>query len=152
MGERARKRLDAAAEALGVKLLGVEASRPDDFEEAFKTISGSQAEALLVGGDTVFEINRERIVRLADKYKIPAIYPVRAYTDAGGLVSYGTDYRASLAQVGDYVGRVLNGEKPEDLPVQQITKLELVISAKAAKALGLTVSPSLLVRADEVID
>jgi putative ABC transport system substrate-binding protein len=151
-GDRARKRLDAAADALGVKLLPVEASRPDDFEEAFTKISSSQAEALLVGGDAVFEGNRERIVRLADKHRIPAIYPIRTYADAGGLVSYGTDYRASHGQVGDYVGRVLNGEKPENLPVQQVTKLELVISAKVAKALGLTLPPSLLVRADEVID
>jgi putative ABC transport system substrate-binding protein len=96
--------------------------------------------------------NRETVVGLAAAHKIPAVYPLREFAAVGGLVSYGTNYREARGQVGDYLGRVLNGEKPENLPVLQVTKLELVINMKTANALGLTVPLSLLGRADEVIE
>jgi putative tryptophan/tyrosine transport system substrate-binding protein len=96
--------------------------------------------------------NRERLVGLAAQHNIPAAYPIREFAAAGGLLSYGPNYAEAYRQVGDYLGRVLNGEKPENLPVQQVTKLELVINMKTAKALGLTVPLSLLGRADEIIE
>ncbi len=96
--------------------------------------------------------NIERIVGTSARHNIPAIYPIREFAAAGGLVSYGTNYLEAYRQVGDYLGRTLNGEKPENLPVQRVTKVELVINLKTAKALGLTVPSALLARADEVIE
>ncbi len=150
-GDRIGK-VQSAADALGVELLSVEASRPDDFEGAFARIASAQADALLVSADAFMFSNREALVDLAARHKIPAMYPIREFVAGGGLVSYGTNYPEARRQVGDYLGRVLNGERPENLPVQQVTKLELVINMKTAKALGLAVPPSLLARADEVIE
>ena len=96
--------------------------------------------------------NRERLVGLAAQHNLPAVYPIREFAEAGGLASYGPNYAEARRQVGDYLGRVLNGEKPENLPVQQVTKFELVINLKTAKALGMTVPQALLARADEVIE
>jgi putative ABC transport system substrate-binding protein len=96
--------------------------------------------------------NREVIIGLASQHKIPAVYPIREFAAAGGLMSHGTNYPDAYRQVGDYLGRVLKGEKPENLPVQQVTKIELVINTKTAKSLGLTVPLALLGRADEVIE
>jgi putative ABC transport system substrate-binding protein len=144
--------MNSAADALGVKLLPVEASRPGDFEGAFATIAGAHADALLVGADAVILANPEVIIGLAAQHKIPAVYPNSEFAAAGGLMSYGTNYPDAYRQVGDYLGRVLKGEKPEDLPVQQVTKIELVINMKTAKALGLTIPPALPSRADEVIE
>lgn len=145
------KALESAADALAVKLLFVEA-RDADFEGAFERITSARSEALLLSADGPIFRNRGRLVDLATRYKIPAGYPVREFAAVGGLMSYGTSYPEAYRQVGDYLGRVLNGEKPQDLPVQQVTKLELVINLKTAKALGLTVPVSLLGRADEVIE
>ena len=130
----------------------IEASGPDDFEGAFATMASARLGALFLSADALVIRNRERLVGLAARHNIPAAYPIREFAAAGGLLSYGPNYAEAYRQVGDYVGRVLNGEKPENLPVQQVAKLELVINMKTAKALGLTVPLSLLGRADEVIE
>lgn len=145
------KATESAAAALGVKLLFVE-TREADFEAAFERIASARSEALLLSADGPIFRNRDRLVGLADRYRMPAGYPIREFAAAGGLVSYGTNYPEAYRQMGDYLGRMLNGEKPENLPVLQVTKLELVINMKTAKALGLTVPISLLGRADEVIE
>jgi putative ABC transport system substrate-binding protein len=149
---RLLKDMNSAADALGVKLFPVEASRSDDFEGAFGSIGSAGADALLVGPDAVILANRETIIGLAAQHKIPAVYSIREFAAAGGLMSYGTNYTEAYRQVGDYLGRVLKGEKPENLPVLQVTKIELVINMKTANALGLTIPPALLSRADEMIE
>jgi putative ABC transport system substrate-binding protein len=146
------KILQPAADAMGVKLLGVDVSRSDGLEGAFAKIADARADALFVGASSFMFINLRAIVDLAARYKIPAIYPIRGFAAGGGLVSYGTNYPDAFRLAGEYLGRVLNGEKPEDLPVQQATKLELVINMKTAKTLGLDVPASLLGRADELIE
>jgi putative ABC transport system substrate-binding protein len=146
------KELESAAEALGVKLLPLEVRRVDDFEGAFAKSASLRSDALLLSPDTLIFRNRDVLLDLAARHKIPTAYPTREFAAGGGLLSYGTNYPAAYAQVGEYLGRVLNGEKPEDLPVRQVTTLELVINLKTAKVLGLTIPPSLLARADEVIE
>jgi putative tryptophan/tyrosine transport system substrate-binding protein len=111
---------------LGVKLVPVAARRVDDFEGAFATIASARSDALLLSPDTLIFRHREALLDLAARHKIPTAYPIREFAATGGLVSYGTNYPDAYGQVGDYVGRVLNGEQPEDLPVRQVTKLELV--------------------------
>jgi putative ABC transport system substrate-binding protein len=145
-------KLQSAATALGAELLFVEASRPDDLEGAFARITGAQADALLVSADAFMFTNQAALVDLAARHKIPAVYPSREFAARGGMASYGTDYPEAYRQVGDYIGRVLNGEKPETLPVQQVTKLQLVINTKTATDLGLTISLTLLARTDELIE
>ena len=146
------KIFQSAADTLGVKLLVVDVVRPDDLEGAFAKIAGARADALFVGAASFMFINLRAIVDLAARYKIPAVYPIREFAAAGGLASYGTNYPEAGRLAGEYLARVLNGEKPEDLPVQQATKLELVINMKTAKTLGLDVPASLLGRADELIE
>jgi putative ABC transport system substrate-binding protein len=150
--DRFLNELESAAEALGVKLQPVEVRSVDDFEGAFTKIASSRSDALLLSPDTIIFRNREVLLGLAARHKIPTAYPTREFAVGGGLLSYGTNYPAAYAQVGDYLGRVLNGEKPEDLPMRQVTTLELVINLKTAKVLGLTIPPTLLTRADEVIE
>jgi putative tryptophan/tyrosine transport system substrate-binding protein len=144
--------LQAAARVLGVRLSVLSVSHPSEFEGAFATLAQERAGALLIGGDTVFFADRDQLVALAARYKMPTMYPNLAHTAAGGLMSYGQRISEAFHQVGVYAGRILNGEKPADLPVQLITKMELAINMKTAKALGLTIPPSLLARADQVID
>jgi putative ABC transport system substrate-binding protein len=122
------------------------------MEAAFATVARDGTGALLIGGDTVFFSGRDQLVALAARYKIPTMYPSLAHTAAGGLMSYGTKFSEAFRQVGVYAGRILNGEKPADLPVQLITKMELGINMKTAQELGLTIPPTLLARADEVIE
>ena len=141
-GARIGKDVQSAADALGVELLSVEAIRPDDFEGAFARIAGAQADALLVSADAFMFSNRVALVDMAARHKMPAVYPIREFAAGGGLVCYGTNYPEARRQVGDYLGRELNGERPENLPVRQVTKLKLVINMKTAKALGLAVPPS----------
>jgi putative tryptophan/tyrosine transport system substrate-binding protein len=150
--DRTVKDLVSAADALGVKLQRVEARGPDDFEAAFATMASARSDAILLSADALIIRNRERLISLAAQHNIPAAYPIREFAAAGGLLSYGPNYAEAYRQVGDYLGRVLNGEKPENLPVQQVTKLELVINMKTAKSLGLEIPAPLLARADEVIE
>ncbi len=150
--ERAMKDINAAAGALGLQIQVLNASNGDEIDAAFTTLVSDRADALFVGPDAFFVSRRVQIAILAARHMVPAIYTVRDYAEAGGLISYGTDVTDSLRQQGVYVGRILKGTKPTDLPVVQSTKFELVINLRSAKALGLTVPPTLLARADGVIE
>jgi putative tryptophan/tyrosine transport system substrate-binding protein len=150
--ERAMKDINAAAGALGLQIQVLNASNGDEIDAAFTTLVSDRADALLVGPDAFFASRRVQIAILAARHMVPAIYTIREYAEAGGLISYGTDVTDSLRQQGVYVGRILKGAKPTDLPVVQSTKFELVINLRTAKALGLTVPPTLLARADGVIE
>jgi putative ABC transport system substrate-binding protein len=146
------KEAGSATQSLGLQLQAVYASKEADIETAFDSLMQQHAGALVVTADPLFTHHDERIVALAARNGIPAIYPWRSYPAAGGLVSYGTDLLEAWRQMGIYVGEILKGAKPADLPVQQVTKLDLVINMKTAKTLGITVPISLLGRADEVIE
>jgi putative ABC transport system substrate-binding protein len=141
-----------AASAKGIRLLIVNAGDASDVEAAFASIAQQRADAVMVSADAFFFAQRERIVALAARYAVPAIYELQEFVDAGGLISYGPNVASLRRQVGVYAGKILKGAKPVDLPIQQPTKFHLMINLKAAKALGLTVPPTLLVRADEVIE
>jgi putative ABC transport system substrate-binding protein len=141
-----------AAKRLGVKVLRFEASSPADIDRAFTEMKRQDAEGLVVMIEAFLVGQMRRIVQLADRDKLPAIYGFREFTDAGGLMSYGLSYREYYRRMAHYVDAVLKGTKPADLPVEQPTKIELVINLKTAKALGLTIPQPLLVRADEVIE
>jgi len=150
--ERTTRTMQSAAEALRLKLHILNASSEDDLDRAFATLGQIGARGLCVQGDTFFNGRRKQLVALAAHHAIPTIYAFRDYALAGGLMSYGTSLWDAYHQVGIYAGRILNGEKPADLPVYQSVKVELVINLKAAKVLGLTFPMSLLGRADEVIE
>ena len=142
-----------AAQALGVRILVVNASSESEIDDAFATMEGLKADALLVSTDPLFGfIHGKQIADLAARYKLPAVYPSRGDVDAGGLMSYGANLPDTWRQAGVYVGRILKGAKPADLPVIQPAKFELIINLKTAKALGLEVPPKLFFLADEVIE
>jgi putative ABC transport system substrate-binding protein len=154
-GERTEKDMlkeaEVAARALGVRLQFVEARGPADFDRAFSEMTRARAGALTVLPSAMFGSEPRRLVDLAAKNRLPAVYLSREFVDAGGLMSYGPSIADLFRRAATYVDRILKGAKPGDLPVEQPTKFELVINLKAAKALGLTIPQSLLGRADEVI-
>jgi len=141
-----------AAGAKGVRLRVLQASTESEIDAAFATLGQLHAEALLVGTDPFFFNRRQQLVALASRHAVPAIYEFREFTADGGLISYGPSVAGTWRQVGNYVGKILNGAKPVGLPVQQPTRFELVVNLKTAEALGITVPPSILARANEVIE
>ena len=150
--ESETRELRAAARAHGVGLLIFDASRPSEIDTAFADLVQQRADALQVSSDGFLLTHPDQIVALAARYAVPAIYAWPQYTTVGGLMSYGTNIRNAWRQAGIYTGRILKGERPADLPVQEVTKIELIINLKTAKALNLTIPLPLLGRADEVIE
>jgi putative ABC transport system substrate-binding protein len=144
--------VEAAAHTLGKQIQVVEASTDAEIDAAFATLARLRAGALVIFADVFYNSRRERIAALALRHALPSIYTRREYAVAGGLMSYGTSLSDIYRQAGVYVGRVLKGAQPADLPIVQSTKLELVINLKTAKALGLDLPPSPYWRADEVIE
>ena len=146
------KGVQEAARALGRQIFVVNASNVREIEAAYSTLTQQRVGALLVTDDIFFNSQRGLLVTSAARLAIPAMYQERQYTDAGGLISYGDIRTESFRQVGIYIGRILKGAKPADLPIMHPTKFELVINLKTAKTLGLTIPPNLLAIADEVIE
>jgi putative ABC transport system substrate-binding protein len=144
--------LQEAARAKVRQLHILKAGTESDIDVAFATLVERRTAALIVVGDPFFTARRERLLALASRHAVPAIYTFREYAASGGLISYGASITGAFRQVGNYAGKILKGAKPADLPVQQSVKVELVINLKTAKALGLTVPQALLARADEVIE
>jgi putative tryptophan/tyrosine transport system substrate-binding protein len=149
--QREAGEVELAAQTLGVRLLIVNASNESEFETALLTVVRERVGGLVVGADPLF-YKPDRLIELAVRHRVPTICRVPEAAAAGGLMSYGTDFPDSFRQVGIYAARILKGEKPADLPVKLVTKMQLVINMKTAKTLGLTIPLPLLGRADEVIE
>jgi putative ABC transport system substrate-binding protein len=145
------KERQEAARAVGLKIAPFAAGSQDDLDAAFAEIAQQRLDALLIGADPFFFIQREKLAALAMRHAIPAMHGRREFPEAGGLISYGTSLAETYRQIGIYTGRILKGEKPSELPVVQPTKFELVINLKTAKTLGLKIPQSLLNLADDVI-
>ena len=146
------RELEAAARAMGLQIQVLNAGSSGEINAAFATLGRARPAALFVGSGFLFASRRVQLVHLATLHKVPATYAERQFTEAGGLMSYGANYLDVHRQIGVYTGRILKGTKPVDLPVVQSTKFELVINAETARMLGLTVPPTLLATADEVIE
>jgi len=144
--------LQAAARSIGQQLRILNANSGPEVDAAFALLGQQRDAALLVTNDPLFTSRRDQLVALAASHGVPAVYDRRGYAAAGGLMSYGTDYLDGYRKLGIYASKILNGAKPADLPVEQSTRFELVINLKTAKALGIDVPPTLLARADEVIE
>jgi putative ABC transport system substrate-binding protein len=144
-------RIEAAARTIGMRTLVLNVSRESGFDQPFGTLVQQHADALLVGNDPFFLEWRNKIISLAEHHGVPTIYSSRAYTAAGGLASYGVSITEGYHRVGVYVGRILKGDKPADLPVVSSTTFKLAINITTARALNLDVPPVVLARADEVI-
>src|SRR5207253_1655934 len=146
------KDVQAAAVTLGLNLNVLHASTESDIDMGFETLDRLRAGGLVIGGDAFFNARSERLALLALRHSIPAIYQYREFAAAGGLLSYGASLVHLYHLMGGYAGRILKGEKPSDLPVQQATRVELILNLRTAEGLGLDVPPALLARADEVIE
>ena len=146
------KAIQGAAQGLGVTLHAVAVQQPEEFDSAFAALRAAQVDALHVLQDHLLFSHRARIVDFAAQSRLPAIYMYREWVDVGGLMAYGASVHEVYRRVAEYVDKILKGAKPADLPVEQPTKFELVINLKTAKALGLTVPPALLLRADQAIE
>jgi len=144
--------LQIAARGLGLTLQSVDVHEPGEFEKVFAAMMRERPNALLVTGDFVHRLRKAWIIDFAAKKRLPAMYQLKEYVEAGGLMSYGTSVRDNYRRAATYVDKILRGAKPGDLPIEQPTKFELVINLKTAKALGLTIPPALLARADQVIE
>jgi len=142
----------AAADALGRRMRIIEAGREKDFEIAFETLTQQRVGALLTQADPFFSSMRDRLVALSTRHAVPTISPYLNFAPAGGLLSYGSSISDAVRLVGNYVGRILRGEKPADLPVQQAVKVQLIVNLKTAQTIGLSVPPAILARADHVIE
>jgi putative ABC transport system substrate-binding protein len=155
MGERTEKdrlkRAEAAARALGVRVQFVEARGPESFDGDFLKMSNERAGALALLGSPLFFTERRRLVDLAAKHGLPAVYPLREYVDGGGLMAYGPNVADMFRRTATYVDKIIRGAKPGDLPVEQPTKFDLVINLKAARSIGVTIPQQLLARANEVM-
>ena len=149
--ERVIRDVQEAARAKGLQLHVLKASSESEIDNAFATLVQLHAGALVVGADPFLSNRRDQLVALASRHAVPSIYAWREFAASGGLISYGASLTSALRLVGTYAGKILKGAKPADLPIEQPTKFELVINLKTAKALGLTIPPSLLGRADEVL-
>ena len=147
-----RQEAESASQKLGIKLIPAEVRTPDDLDAAFQALANDGVQAVIVLVDGMLFNERNRVAALAAAARLPAIYGFRDHVDAGGLISYGVNLADNFHRAAAYVDKILKGAKPGDLPVEFATKLEMVINLKSAKALGLTVPPLLLVRADEVIE
>jgi putative ABC transport system substrate-binding protein len=143
--------VQAGAQKAGVKTLVVEASTPQDIENAFSMMAREKADAVIVGSAPFFGFHRQKIVDLANKYRMPSMFGSRVYVEAGGLMSYGQNITDNYLRSATYVDKIFRGAKPGDLPVEQPVTLELVVNLKTAKAIGLTIPQAVLLRADEVI-
>ena len=143
---------ELAAHSLGLTLRSAIVNGVDDFEPVFAALTKDRAEPLVVLADTVTVANRQRTVDFAARNRVPAIYESRAFVEAGGLMSYGVDMVAHSRRAADYVAKIFKGARPGDMPIEEPTKFEMVVNLKAARALGLTLPPALLVRADQVIE
>jgi ABC-type uncharacterized transport system substrate-binding protein len=144
--------MQAAVRTMGLQLHVLHASTERDFDTVFASLVQLRAGGLVVGPDAFFNSRSEQLAALAVRHAVPAIFQFREFAAAGGLMSYGSSLADLYRQSGVYTGRILKGEKPGDLPVQQVTKVELILNLKTAKMLGLIVPPTLLARADEVIE
>lgn len=152
VAERVIREMQEAARTKGLQLHALKASSESEIDTAFASLVQLQAGALVVAGDPFLSSRREQIVALASRHAVPSTYAWREFVAAGGLISYGSSITSAFRRLGAYAGKILKGAKPADLPVEQSTTFELVINLKTAKALGLTVPPSILAGADEIID